>query len=59
MSRGSGWIEYIWADQNGTWKTDHLTRIIARKAQMRLKVRLTTHDYRHFAIALGRFEVGE
>jgi hypothetical protein len=26
---------------------------------MRLKVRLTTHDYRHLAIALGRFTVGE
>jgi hypothetical protein len=26
---------------------------------MRLKVRLMTHDYRHLAIALGRFTVGE
>lgn len=59
MSRGSGWTEYIWGDQNGTWETDRLTRIIARETQKRLKVRLTTHDYRHLAIAIGRVAVGE
>jgi hypothetical protein len=36
-----------------------LTRIIARETQKRLKVRLTTHDYRHLAIAIGRVAVGE
>ncbi|CAD0051471.1 unnamed protein product, partial [Aureobasidium pullulans] len=59
MSKGSGWTEYIWGDQNGTWETDRLTRIIARETQKRLKVRLTTHDYRHLAIAIGRVAVGE
>ncbi|KAH0352647.1 hypothetical protein KCU83_g3356, partial [Aureobasidium melanogenum] len=59
MSRGSGWTEYIWGDQNGTWETDRLTRIITRETQKRLKVRLTTHDYRHLAIAIGRVAVGE
>ena len=59
MSRGSGWTEYIWGDQNGTWETDRLTRIIARETSKRLKVRLTTHDYRHLAIAIGRVAVGE
>jgi hypothetical protein len=32
---------------------------MARKTQKRLKVRLTTHDYRHLAIAIGRVAVGE
>jgi hypothetical protein len=59
MSKGSGWTEYIWDDQNGTWETDRLTRIIARETQKRLKVRLTTHDYRHLTIAIGRVVVGE
>lgn len=36
-----------------------MTRIIARKAQKGLKVKLTTNDYRHLAIAIGRVAVGE
>ncbi|CAD0040610.1 unnamed protein product [Aureobasidium pullulans] len=58
-SRAAAGLEYIWGDQNGTWETDRLTRIIARETQKRLKVRLTTHDYRHLAIAIGRVAVGE
>jgi superfamily II DNA or RNA helicase len=59
ISKGGGWSEYIWADHHGTWETDRLTRIIARETQWRLKVRLTTHDYRHLAIAVGRKVVGD
>ncbi|TIA27650.1 hypothetical protein D6C79_10565 [Aureobasidium pullulans] len=38
MSKGSGWTEYIWGDQNGTWETDRLTRIIAPIAIGRVAV---------------------
>jgi hypothetical protein len=36
-----------------------LTRIIVRESQKRLGTRLTTHDYRHVAISIGREVVGE
>ena len=58
--QGEGWTDYVWAnEQGGPWETDRLTRIIARESQKRLGVRLTTHDYRHVAIAIGRKVIGE
>lgn len=58
LSNKAGWTDYVWGDQNGAWETDRLTRIIAQESQTRLKIRLTTHDYRHLAIAIGRVAVG-
>ena len=43
--KGSGWSDYIWANEQGPWETDRLTRIIVRESQKRLGTRLTTHDY--------------
>ena len=51
--------DYIWSNEFGPWATDRLTRIITRETQKGLGVRLTTLDYRHVAIGLGRVVVGE
>ena len=57
--KGSGWTDYMWANEQGPWETDRLTKVIARETQKHLGVRLTTHDYRHTAISIGRRVVGE
>ena len=57
--KGSGRTDYIWANEQGPWETDRLTKVIARETQKHLGVRLTTHDYRHIAISIGRRVVGE
>jgi hypothetical protein len=57
--KGSGWSDCIWADEQGPWETDRLTRMIVRESQKRLGTRLTMHDYRHVAISIGREVVGE
>ncbi|TKA60633.1 hypothetical protein B0A49_13140 [Cryomyces minteri] len=51
---GSGWSEYVWASAQGPWDTTRLTKVITRETQKRLGIRLTTHDYRHTAISIGR-----
>lgn len=56
--KGSGWTDYIWANEHGAWETDRLTRIIKRESQKSLGLQLTTHDYRHVAISMGREVVG-
>ena len=57
--KGSGWSDYVWANEQGPWETVRLTRVIARETGKRLGVRLTTHDHRHTAISIGRRVVGE
>ncbi|KAL2349603.1 P-loop containing nucleoside triphosphate hydrolase protein [Cryomyces antarcticus] len=57
--QGKGWSDYVWADANGPWETDRLTSIITRETASRLGNRLTTLDYRHAAISIGRVFVGE
>ena len=49
----------MWADASGPWGTDRLTRIITRETEIRLGNRLTTLDYRHVAITMGRIFVGD
>jgi superfamily II DNA or RNA helicase len=56
---GGGFDEYVWADQHGPWDTGRLTRIISRETAKRLGVKLTTLDYRHTAVGIGRVLVGE
>jgi len=56
--QGKGWSDHVWADANGPWETDRLTSII-RETASRLGERLTTLDYRHAAISIGRVFVGE
>ncbi|KAK4903969.1 hypothetical protein LTR49_026494 [Elasticomyces elasticus] len=56
--RGSGYSHYVWSNEYGPWGTERLTKVITQETQKRLGVRLTTLDYRHFAISIGREVVG-
>jgi hypothetical protein len=51
--------EYIWSGEHGPWETDRLTRVMKRETGRHLGVELTTHSYRHVAIAIGRKAIGE
>jgi len=55
----SGWTEYVWGGLNGPWETDKLTSIITRQSTKGLGERLTTLDYRHAAISIGRVFISE
>lgn len=56
--RGFGYSDYVWSNEFGPWATDRLTKIISRETRKGLGVRLTTLDYRHVAIGVGREVVG-
>ena len=56
---GGGFNDYVWADEQGPWGTDRLTRALKRESGKRLGVELTTLDYRHTAVGIGRVVVGE
>jgi superfamily II DNA helicase RecQ len=56
---GGGFSDYVWADQQGPWGTDRLTRALKRETGKRLGVELHTLDYRHTAVGIGRVVVGE
>lgn len=56
--RGS-FSDYVWADQQGPWGTDRLTRMLKQETGKRLGVELHTLDYRHTAVGIGRVVVGE
>lgn len=56
---GEGFSDYIWADAYGPWGTDRLTRIMKRETGKRLGTVLTTLDYRHTAVGIGRVVIGE
>jgi superfamily II DNA helicase RecQ len=56
---GGGFSDYVWADEHGPWGTDRLTRLLKRETAKRLGTALTTLDYRHTAIGIGRVVVGE
>jgi len=56
---GGSFTDYTWADEHGPWATDRLTRIIRRETEAHLGTGLTTLDYRHTAVGIGRMAVGE
>jgi superfamily II DNA helicase RecQ len=56
---GGGFSDYVWADEQGPWKTERLTRVLKRETGKRLGVKLHTLDYRHAAVGIGRVVVGE
>ena len=56
---GRGVSDYVWSSEFGPWGTDRLTKIIARETEKALGWRLTTLDYRHVAVSLGREKVGD
>ena len=51
--------DYVWADERGPWDTGRLTRILTRETLKHLETKLTTLDYRHTAVGIGRVVVGE
>jgi hypothetical protein len=57
--KGSGRSDHVWANEYGPWGTDRLTKIIVRESSKWLGTRLTTLDYRHIAISIGREKIGE
>jgi hypothetical protein len=56
---GGSFSDYVWADEQGPWGTDRLTRTLKRETGKRLGVELHTLDYRHSAVGIGRVVVGE
>ena len=56
---GGSFSEYVWGDEQGPWDTARLTRIIKRETGKRLGWSMTTLDYRHVAVGIGRVAVGE
>lgn len=56
---GGSFSDYMWADEHGPWGTDRLTRVLKRESGKRLGVELSTLDYRHTAVGIGRVVVGE
>ena len=56
---GGNFSEYVWGDEQGPWDTARLTRIIKRETGKRLGWSMTTLDYRHVAVGIGRVAVGE
>jgi superfamily II DNA helicase RecQ len=57
--KGLGQSDHVWANEYGPWGTDRLTKIIKQESSKLLGTRLTTLDYRHVAVSLGREKVGE
>ncbi len=51
--------DYIWAGEHGPWETDKLTQVIITQSSAALNNRLTTLEYRHAAIEIGREFVDE
>ncbi|KAF2628858.1 hypothetical protein BU25DRAFT_33233 [Macroventuria anomochaeta] len=58
---GGSFSNYVWADEQGLWGTDQLTRALRRETGKRFGVKLHTRllDYRHTAVDIDRVVVGE
>ncbi|KAF9729764.1 hypothetical protein PMIN01_12628 [Paraphaeosphaeria minitans] len=56
---GGSFTDYLWANEQGPWHTDHLTRVLKRETGKHLGVALNTLDYRHTAVGIGREVVGD
>jgi hypothetical protein len=51
--------DYLWANEQGPWETDQLTRTMTLESAKWLGTRLTVQEYRHVAVGVGREVVGE
>jgi superfamily II DNA helicase RecQ len=51
--------DYLWADEQGPWDTERLTRTMTLESAKWLGTRLTVQEYRHAAVGIGREVVGE
>ena len=56
---GGSFSEYVWGDEQEPWDIARLTRIIKRETGKRLRWLITTLDYRHVAVGIGRVAIGE
>lgn len=56
---GVGFSEHLWEGEGGVWETDRLTKVLKQHTQEHLGTSLTTLEYRHVAIFIGRKVVGE
>ena len=56
---GGSFTDYLWANEQGPWNTDQLTRVLQRETGKHLGVPLSTLNYRHTAVGIGREVVGE
>ena len=45
---------FLFADNNGPWSTERLTKVLTRETSKRLGFRMTVQEYRHIAIAIDR-----
>ena len=45
---------FLFADNNGPWSTERLTKVLTRETSKRLGFRMTVQEYRHVAIAIDR-----
>jgi len=45
---------FLFADDDGPWSTDRLTKVLTRETSKRLGFRMTVQEYRHIAIAIDR-----
>ena len=46
--------DYVWSGNTGPWETSRLSQIISIETRCWLGCRLTTLEYRHTAITIGR-----
>ena len=45
---------FLFGDEKGPWKTDKITKVLARESTKRLGFRMTVADYRHISVAMNR-----
>ena len=45
---------FLFADHNGPWSTERLTKAMTRETSTKLGFRITTQEFRHIAIAIDR-----
>ena len=57
-TRGPPRSDYLWNNKNGPWHTEQLTKILTEETTLRMGLRMTTQDYRHIVICMGREYIG-
>ncbi|CAA9959374.1 hypothetical protein PTMSG1_02793 [Pyrenophora teres f. maculata] len=56
---GGPTTDYVWADNQGPWNTDRLTRLLKRETGKALGMQLNTQRYRHTVVGIRRVVVGD
>jgi hypothetical protein len=50
--------DHLWHDKNGPWRCEHLTKVLKQETAIRMGLQMTTNDYRHVAVDMGREYIG-